>query len=56
MTGNNRESAVAFLELAASGKVREAHSQFAGAGFQHHNPFFEGSAQTLTESPCRIRK
>ena len=47
MTGNNRESAVAFLELAASGKVREAHSQFAGAGFQHHNPFFEGSAQTL---------
>ena len=56
MTGNNRESAVAFLELAASGKVREAYSQFVGAGFRHHNPFFEGSAQTLTESPCRIRK
>ena len=47
MTVNHKEAAVAFLELASSGKVREAYSQFVGSGFRHHNPFFEGSAQSL---------
>jgi predicted SnoaL-like aldol condensation-catalyzing enzyme len=42
-----RDVAVSFLELAASGKVREAYTQFVGAGFRHHNPFFEGSAEAL---------
>ena len=47
MTDNNKEAAVSFLKLAAGGKVREAYSRFVGAEFRHHNPFFEGSAQTL---------
>ena len=47
MTGVNKEAAVSFLILAAGGKAREAFSEFVGAGFRHHNPFFEGSAQTL---------
>jgi predicted SnoaL-like aldol condensation-catalyzing enzyme len=47
MTKDNKEVAVYFLELAAGGKAREAFSKFVGAGFRHHNPFFEGSAQTL---------
>jgi predicted SnoaL-like aldol condensation-catalyzing enzyme len=42
-----KEAAVTFLELASSGTVREAYTQFVGAGFRHHNPFFEGSAQAL---------
>ena len=47
MTNSNRDAAISFLELAASGKVREAYSRFVGAGFRHHNPFFEGSAEAL---------
>ena len=47
MPDNNKDSAISFLNLAASGKVREAYSKFVGAGFRHHNPFFEGSAEAL---------
>jgi predicted SnoaL-like aldol condensation-catalyzing enzyme len=47
MTDSNKDAAVSFLKLAVSGKVREAYSKFVGAGFRHHNPFFEGSAETL---------
>jgi predicted SnoaL-like aldol condensation-catalyzing enzyme len=46
-TDSNKDAAVSFLKLAASGKVREAYSKFVGAGFRHHNPFFEGSAEAL---------
>ncbi len=47
MTDNNKDTAISFLKLAASGKVREAYSNFVGVGFRHHNPFFEGSAESL---------
>jgi predicted SnoaL-like aldol condensation-catalyzing enzyme len=47
MIDSNKEAAVSFLRLAAGGKVREAYSKFVGAGFRHHNPFFEGSAEAL---------
>ena len=47
MTNSNGDAAVSFLELASSGKVREAYSEFVGSGFRHHNPFFEGSAESL---------
>ena len=48
MKDSNKDSAVTFLKLAASGKVREAYSKFVGLGFRHHNPFFEGSAESLS--------
>ena len=44
---NNKEAAVAFLQLASSGNVAAAYERFVGAGFRHHNPFFEGTAQAL---------
>src|SRR5512143_1783187 len=44
---SNKDAAIAFLQLASSGKVREAYLNFVGAGFKHHNPFFEGSAEAL---------
>jgi predicted SnoaL-like aldol condensation-catalyzing enzyme len=44
---SNKEAAVAFLELASSGNVAEASERFVGAGFRHHNPFFEGTAPAL---------
>ena len=47
MSDSNKDAAVSFLELAASGKVHEAYSKFVGDGFRHHNPFFEGSAESL---------
>ena len=47
MSDNHKDTAISFLELAASGKVREAYAQFVGPGFRHHNPFFEGSAESL---------
>src|SRR5512136_1040905 len=47
MSDNNREAAINFLQLASSGKVKEAYAQFVGTGFRHHNPFFEGSAEAL---------
>lgn len=47
MADSNKEAAIAFLKLASSGKVREAYSKFVGVGFRHHNPFFEGSVESL---------
>ena len=47
MADNHKDAAVSFLKLASSGKVREAYAQFAGAGFRHHNPYFEGTQEAL---------
>jgi len=47
MTDSNKAAAIAFLELASSGKVSDAYSKFVGVDFKHHNPFFEGSAESL---------
>jgi predicted SnoaL-like aldol condensation-catalyzing enzyme len=47
MDNRNKESAVSFLKMASTGKVREAYSKFVGASFKHHNPYFEGDADTL---------
>lgn len=48
MTANqNKDAAVSFLKMASSGNVREAYSKFVGPGFRHHNPFFDGSAESL---------
>ncbi len=47
MANTNKNIAVSFLEMASSGKVQEAYSKFVGDGFRHHNPFFEGSAESL---------
>lgn len=42
-----KEKAVSFLQLAASGKVREAYGKYIGPGFRHHNPYFPGDADSL---------
>ena len=47
MTESNKKAAVSFLKFASNGKVSEAYSTFVGDGFRHHNPFFEGSADSL---------
>ena len=47
MADSNKNAAVSFLKMAASGKVQEAYSKFVGPNFRHHNPYFEGSAESL---------
>ena len=47
MADNNKAAAISFLQLASSGRAREAYAQFVVAGFRHHNPFFEGTADAL---------
>lgn len=39
--------AVAFLRLAASGKVREAYDKYVHPDFRHHNPYFKGDRESL---------
>lgn len=50
MANQYRDAAISFLKMASSGDVREAFSKFVGPGFRHHNPFFEGSAETLMKA------
>ncbi|MCA0754240.1 nuclear transport factor 2 family protein [Paenibacillus sp. N4] len=47
MFTSNKEKAVAFLQLVASGEVREAYQRYIGPDFLHHNPFFRGDADSL---------
>jgi predicted SnoaL-like aldol condensation-catalyzing enzyme len=47
MENRNKDAAVSFLKMASSGQIGEAYSKFVGPGFKHHNPYFEGSAETL---------
>lgn len=47
MEDSSKDIAISFLDLASGGKVREAFSKFIGPGFRHHNPFFEGTAESL---------
>jgi predicted SnoaL-like aldol condensation-catalyzing enzyme len=46
-THSLKEKAVSFLQLVASGKVREAYQSHVGPGFCHHNPYFRGDADSL---------
>jgi predicted SnoaL-like aldol condensation-catalyzing enzyme len=43
----NKDAAVSFLHLTASGRVREAYAKHGSNGFRHHNPFFAGDARAL---------
>ncbi|WP_044338882.1 nuclear transport factor 2 family protein [Rossellomorea aquimaris] len=43
----NKERAISFLELVASGNVREAYERHVGPDFRHHNPYFPGDADSL---------
>lgn len=48
MTETCKDMAIAFLKLVSSGDVQGAYSKFVGSGFKHHNPFYEGSAKSLS--------
>ncbi|GIN20876.1 MAG TPA: polyketide cyclase [Bacillus bacterium] len=47
MKNSLKEKAVSFLQMVASGEVREAYRRYIGPDFRHHNPFFRGDADSL---------
>ncbi|WP_428910801.1 nuclear transport factor 2 family protein [Niallia sp. Krafla_26] len=47
MTESPKEKAFSFLQLVASGKVREAFDKYIGSDFLHHNPYFRGDTDSL---------
>jgi predicted SnoaL-like aldol condensation-catalyzing enzyme len=44
---NKKDIAVSFLQLASSGKVREAYRKYVHPEFRHHNPYFKGDRASL---------
>lgn len=47
MNGNKKEIAVSFLQLASSGKARQAYQRYVDPQFRHHNPYFKGDRESL---------
>jgi predicted SnoaL-like aldol condensation-catalyzing enzyme len=45
-----KESAIAFLKLAAFGRTKEAFEKFVASEFRHHNAHFKGDADSLREA------
>ena len=51
MPGNShKEIATEFLNLAASGRAREAFERYAAGGFRHHNAWFPGDGPSLMKA------
>ena len=44
---SHKAAAIDFLQLASSGKVKEAYQLYVGLSFRHHNPHFQGDAAAL---------
>jgi len=42
-----KEAAMDFLRLVASGNVREAYRRYVGSEFRHHNAYFPSDADSL---------
>jgi predicted SnoaL-like aldol condensation-catalyzing enzyme len=47
MTGNKKDSAVSFLQLASSGEARQAYAKYVHPHFRHHNPYFKSDRESL---------
>jgi len=46
----HKDTAVSFLKLVGSGKVREAYDRHVGVNFRHHNAFFRGDRESLMKA------
>jgi len=44
---NKKDIATLFLELVASGNVREAYDKYVHQDFKHHNAYFKGDRESL---------
>lgn len=46
----NKEAAISFLQMVASGKISEAFENHIATDFRHHNPYFRGDADSLMQA------
>jgi len=44
---SNKEIAIDFLKLTATGKANVAFANYVSLNFRHHNPYFKGDADSL---------
>jgi predicted SnoaL-like aldol condensation-catalyzing enzyme len=47
---SHKDTAVSFMRLVGSGKVRDAYDRYVGANFRHHNAFFRGDRESLMKA------
>ncbi len=47
---NKKEIAITFLNLASSGKVRDAYDKFIHPSFIHHNIYFKGDRESFMKA------
>ena len=47
---SRKDIALSFLELAVTGRAREAYEKHAGPGFKHHNPHFDAAPRALIDA------
>ena len=47
---SRKDIALSFLQLAASGRAKEAYDKYAGPGFEHHNPHFDAAPKALIDA------
>ena len=45
-----KETAISFLQLAGTGRVKEAFDRFTTADFFHHNQYFQGTREALKKA------
>jgi predicted SnoaL-like aldol condensation-catalyzing enzyme len=50
MSQTLRQTAVEFLQMAASGRIDEAYERFVAADFRHHNAWFRGDRESLRQA------
>ncbi len=43
----HKEIAASFLQMVASGQIREAYEEYVSPGFLHHNAYFKGDRESL---------
>ncbi len=49
-TRSHKDIAIDFLKQASSGNVKAAYRLYISANFRHHNPYFQGDADTLMKA------
>jgi predicted SnoaL-like aldol condensation-catalyzing enzyme len=50
MLRSNKDAALDFMHLVATGHVKQAFAQYVDKSFKHHNPFFAAGAVSLMEA------
>jgi predicted SnoaL-like aldol condensation-catalyzing enzyme len=55
-SSSNKDIAITFLKLAASGKLDEAYDNYIAPNFRHHNAYFAGDAESLKTGMAEAHK